>query len=218
MQRISIVLADDHSIVLEGLRRLLETEPDFSVIGEASDGLTAIDLVEKLSPTLLVIDVAMPGLTGLEFARRVKQRFPHTHVLVFSMHGNEPYVLEALRNGAEGYVLKDSRRDVLVEAVRAVASGRRYLSPSLSERAIDGYLQRAEQTAVDTYETLTTRERDVLHLAAEGCTRPEIAKRLFISPRTVEGHRANLMRKLGLVNQTDLIRYALQRGILSIDQ
>jgi DNA-binding NarL/FixJ family response regulator len=218
ISRTTIVLADDHHIVRQGLRALLEAEPDFSVVGEAADGLTAIDLVERLKPRVLVIDVVMPGLNGLEVTRRVSRSSPRTRVVILSMYANEAYVLEALNNGAAGYVLKCSDIAELVRAVREVAAGRRYLSPPFSERAVEDYVQKAKTAPLDAYETLTAREREVLHLAAAGQTRSEIGKRLFISPRTVEVHRANLMRKLGLRTQTDLVRYAVRRGIVPADE
>ena len=214
MNAIRIVLADDHHVVREGLRALLETEPDFSIVGEAADGLATVDLVERLKPDVLVADLMMPSLSGLEVARQVTLRSPTTRVVILSMYANEPYVLEALRNGAAGYVLKDSTGADLVQAVRQVLTGDRYLSPPLSARAIEAYVQKAEAGSLDIYETLTTREREILHLAAQGCSNAEVATRLSISPRTAETHRANMMRKLGLRTQADLIRYALRRGIL----
>nr|NIO71757.1 response regulator [Anaerolineae bacterium] len=171
----------------------------------------------RLQPDVLVLDLMMPGLNGLEVTRQVSQRSPRTHVVILSMHPNEAYVLEALRAGAAAYVLKESTSAELVRAVREAVAGRRYLSPPLSERAIEAYMQKAESAALDPYETLTAREREVLHLVAEGHTNAEIAERLFISRRTVETHRANLMRKLGLRTQTDLISYALRQGILPIE-
>jgi len=213
----TIVLADDHNVVRQGLRALLETEPDFRVVGEAGDGLGAVHLVERLQPDVLVLDLMLPGLSGLEVTRLVRQGSPQTRVLILSMHADEAYVLRALKNGAAGYALKDSSVADLVQAVREVAGGRRYLSPPLSERAIERYAQRAEGVTEDSYEQLTTREREVLHLAAEGHTNAEIGALLGISPRTAETHRANLMRKLGLKSQTDLIRYALRRGILPLE-
>jgi DNA-binding NarL/FixJ family response regulator len=213
----TIVLADDHHVVRQGLRSLLEAEPDFSVVGEAGDGLEAAQLIERLQPDVLVLDLMMPGLNGLEVTRQVSQRSPRTHVVILSMHPNEAYVLEALRAGAAAYVLKESTSAELVRAVREAVAGRRYLSPPLSERAIEAYMQKAESAALDPYETLTAREREVLHLVAEGHTNAEIAERLFVSRRTVETHRANLMRKLGLRTQTDLISYALRQGILPME-
>ncbi len=214
---ISIVLADDHHVVRQGLRALLEAEPDFHLIGEAGDGLETAQLVERLEPDVLIIDLMMPGLNGLEVTRQVSQRSPRTRIVILSMHANEAYVLEALRNGASGYVLKDSSAADLAQAVREVLAGRRYLSPPLSDRAIEAYLHKAQAAELDPYETLTTREREVLHLAAEGYSNAEIAARLSISPRTAETHRANMMRKLDLHSQTDLIRYALRRGILPME-
>jgi two-component system response regulator NreC len=217
MSMTTIVLADDHHVVRQGLRSLLEAEPDFSVIGETGDGLEVTQLVERLRPHVLVLDLMMPGLNGLEVTRQVSQRSPQTRVVILSMHANEAYVLEALRAGAAAYILKESTADELVRAVREAVAGRRYLSPPLSERAIETYMQKAESAALDSYETLTAREREVLHLVAEGHTNAEIADRLFISRRTVETHRANLMRKLGLRSQTDLISYALRRGLLPME-
>jgi DNA-binding NarL/FixJ family response regulator len=214
----TIVLADDHPIVRQGLRTLLEAETGFQILGEAGDGLVAVQLVERLHPAVLIVDVLMPGLSGLEVTRQVSQRTPQTHVIVLSMYTNEAYVLEALRNGASGYVLKDSSITDLVQAVRDVVAGRRYLSAPLSERAIEAYVHKAQTHAPGPYEGLTTREREVLHLAAEGYTSAQIAERLFLSPRTVEAHRANLMRKLGLRTQADLTRYAIERGILRTER
>ena len=217
MSQTSIVLADDHHIVRQGLRTLLEAEQEFTVVGETADGLKVADLVEQLRPDVLVLDLMMPGLNGLEIARQVSQRSPKTRIIILSMHANEAYVLEALRNGAAGYVLKDANPAEMVQAVREVTAGRHYLSRPLSERAIQTYAQKAEAAPLDLYETLTTREREVMHLAAESYSSTEIAARLGISPRTAETHRANLMRKLGLQSQTDLIRYAIRRGLLSVD-
>ncbi len=213
----TIVLADDHHLVREGLRVLLETEPDFEVIGEAADGLSAVQMVERLQPDVVIADLMMPDLNGLEVARHVSQYSADTRIVILSMHANEAYVLEALRNGVSAYVLKDSRGNDLVFAVREVLDGRRYLSPPLSERAIESYVEKSQTAELDPYETLTTREREILHLAAQGHSATEMASRLFLSPRTVETHRANLMRKLDLHTQTDLIRYALRRGIIPLD-
>ena len=217
MSDVTIVLADDHPVVRQGLRTLLESESGFRVIGEAGDGLEAVRMVERLSPRVLIVDLTMPGLSGLEVTRQVSRRFPQTHVLVLSIHADEAYVLQALRNGAAGYLLKESSTADLVRAVFEVASDRRYLSPPLSQQAIEAYVQNGREKMLDTYEMLTTREREVLQLAAEGYSNSEIGTRLFISPRTVETHRGALMKKLGLKNQTDVIRYALRRGILPND-
>jgi DNA-binding NarL/FixJ family response regulator len=210
---LTIVLADDHEVVRKGLRALLEAQPGFSVVGEAADGLKVVDLVERLRPRVLVADLMMPGLGGLEVTRQVVKRCPETRVVVLSMHANESYVLEALRNGALGYVLKDASAEELVRAIREAAAGRRYLSPPLSDRAVESYARRVAEGGQDPYGALTAREREVLHLAAAGRGNKEIAKELGISPRTAETHRANLLRKLGLKGQTELVRFAIERGI-----
>ena len=210
----SIVLADDHQVVRQGLSTLLGSEPDFSITGETADGLEVADLVERLEPDILVLDLMMPGINGLEVTRQVRQRSPGTGVVILSMYANEAYVMEALRNGAGGYVLKGSSIAELAQAIREVASGKRYLSPPLTERAIEVYPEKSKTASSDPYEKLTNREREVFFLVAQGHKNNEIASRLSISVRTVETHRANVMRKLGLNSQADLIRYALQRESL----
>lgn len=217
MSPLRIMLADDHHVVREGLRSLLEAELGCLVVGEAADGFEAVALAERLQPDVLVVDMLMPGLTGLEVTQRVRQSLPKMGVAILSMHSDESYVREALRAGATAYVLKESKAAEFVQAVREVAAGRRYLSPALSERAIEAYIQQTEAATTDLLELLTTRERDVLFLAAQGCTGTEIAERLSIGVRTVESYRANFMRKLGLRTQTDLVRYALRRGIIKLD-
>ena len=214
MKRTTILLADDHRIVRQGLRALLAGEADFEVVGEADDGREALELVKRLSPDVLVLDLMMPGLNGLEVARQLPRQSPGVRVVVLSMYDDEGFVLEALANGVSGYVLKDSNSSDFVHAVREVAAGRRYLSPPLSDRAIEAYQQRAKVGTMDKHETLTTREREVLQLSAEGHTNSEIAARLGISTRTAETHRSRLMHKLGLHTQSDLIRYAIRRGII----
>lgn len=216
MSRTTILLADDHTIVRRGLRIMLAAEADLVVIGEAANGLEVADLVERLQPHVLVLDIMMPGLTGLEVTRKVSKSFPQTRIIILSTYSNEAYVSEALRSGAAGYVLKAASTRELIHAVRTVMAGGRYLSPPLSELAIEAYLRRTVPNPVDLYSTLTMREQEVLHLAAQGGSNSEVAVRLGISPRTAETYRANLMRKLGLHSQTDLIRYALQRKILPL--
>lgn len=215
---ITIALADDHHVVRQALRTLLETEADFSVVAEAPDGLAAVQVVERHAPAVLVVDLMMPGLNGTEVTRQVARRHPDTRVIILSMHVNEAHVMEALRNGARGYVRKDATAADLIRAIREVAAGHLYLSPPFADNAIEAYRKRAEDAAVDPYARLSDREREVLHLAAEGLGNTELAGRLGISPRTVETHRANVMRKLGLQRQADLVRFALRRGIVPGDE
>jgi len=217
MKPISIVLAEDHHVVRQGLRALLDAEPDFTVVGEAATGLEVADLVERLKPDILVVDFVMPGLNAPDIVRRTLRVSPRTRALVLSLPPTPAYVVEAMQSGAAGYVLKGSSAAELVRAIHAVSEGARHLSPPLSEEMISAYTQRAVPTGLDLYQTLTQREREVLHLAAEGQTSAQIGARLNISPRTVEVHRANLMRKLGLRGQSDLVRYAVGRGILTVD-
>ena len=214
---VTIVLAEDHAVVRQGIRALLEREPDLSVVGEAADGLEAVDLVERTQPDVLVLDLTMPGLGGLDVALRVTRRSPRTRIVILSMHAGEAFVVQALRNGAAAYVLKESSGTELVRAIREVLTGRRYLSPPLSDRAVEAYVARAGETKGDLYASLTNRERQVLHLAAEGLSNPAIAERLGIGSRTAETHRAHVMKKLGLRSRRDLILYALRRGLISAE-
>ncbi|MBI2829979.1 MAG: response regulator transcription factor [Chloroflexi bacterium] len=211
---ISIVLVDDHPVVRYGVRALLQAESDFDIVGEAGDGLEAVRLVDRLQPDVLVLDLMLGGMSGLEVTRQATRNSPKTGVVILSMHSSEAYVLEALQAGARAYVLKESTSSELVHAIREVASGHHYLCPPLSERAIEAYVQRTESTPLDPYDTLTSREREVLQLTAQGCTNAEIATKLYISRRTVEVHRAHVMRKLGLQNQTQLVHYVVQREML----
>jgi DNA-binding NarL/FixJ family response regulator len=215
---ISLVLADDHPVVRRGMRTLLESQADFSIVGEAGDGLETVRLVERLQPDVLILDLMMPGLSGLEVLRIVRRRSSRTRVVVLSMHSSNAFIAEALRNDATGYVLKGSTEEDLILAVREAAAGKRFLSAPVTERAIEAYIEQTRTAPLDPHETLTPREREVLQLSAEGRTGPEIAARLHISHRTVENHRANLMRKLGLQNQSELVRYALRRGLLPLEE
>jgi DNA-binding NarL/FixJ family response regulator len=214
---LTIVLAEDHRIVRQGLRAVLGAEPDLRVVGEAADGPEALRVVGRLRPDVLVLDLMLPGLGGLDVAREAARRWPRTRTVVLSMHANEAYVVEALRAGAAGYVLKDESAGELVRAIRAAAAGRRHLSSLISEEALRAYEARATERLADPYDALTLREREVLRLTAEGHSGAEVARRLFISPRTVETHRANLMRKLGVRNQKELVRFAVRRRLLRGD-
>ncbi|MGE5464372.1 MAG: response regulator [Syntrophothermus sp.] len=214
---VTVLLADDHPIVRQGLRHLLEAEPHLKVVGEASNGLEAVQLVERFKPDVLIVDIVMPELNGLEVLKQVKERSPETCCIVLSMQSADVYVVEALKAGALGYVLKETGPSELVNAVQQVIQGRRYLSPRISERLIDVLIESAQKSTSDPYQTLTNREREILQMAAEGLSSAEIARRLSISPRTAELHRGRMMNKLGLKNQTELIRYAFRRGILTLD-
>ena len=214
----TVVLADDHPIVRRGLHALLTAETDFLVVGVAADGLEAVRLVQREKPHVLVVDVMMPGMNGLEVVRQITDSGATTRVIVLTMHATEAYLHEALRGGATGYVLKDASDAELVDAVRAVAAGRRYLSPSLAQRAVDDYAARAKDATEAAHEALSAREREVLQLVAEGHSSSAIGERLHLSPRTVETHRANILRKLGLKTRTDLLRYAFRHGILPLEE
>jgi|SRR5579859_1071450 len=212
----TIVLVDDHRIVRQGLKLLLEADPTFRIVGEASDGLQAVTLVRQLQPDVLVVDINIPSLNGIDVIRCVKSECPDVKAIMLTMHSSEDYVFSAFANGASAFVLKDSCVDDLVNAIHQALDGNRYLSPQLADRALDNYLRTGRASASDPFETLTQRERQVVQLSAEGYTHAEIGDRLHISPRTAETHRANAMHKLGLLNATDLVRYAIRRGLVSV--
>jgi DNA-binding NarL/FixJ family response regulator len=211
---ITAIIADDHEIVRHGLRGIIEQEGSCRIVAEASDGLMAAQLVEKHKPTILVLDLNMPRVHGLEVLRQVRTSSPHTKVIVLSMHNDEPYVIEALRAGAVAYLLKGSESQDIGRALKEVLAGRRFLSATLSEWAINALVTKPADDS-DPLHALTQRERMVLQLAAEGLSNTEVAEKLFISPRTAETHRTNLLRKLGLQTQTDLVRFAIRKGLIS---
>jgi two-component system response regulator NreC len=211
---ITIVLAEDQNLVRRGVRCLLEVEEDFEVVGEAADGVKVVGLVKRLKPDALIVAISMTGLNGLEITRQVRQGSPATAVIVLSMYADARYVIQALKNGASGYVMKQAMPTELLRAIRAVVTGRRYLSKPLSDESMATWLQRAQHATPDPYGPLTGREREVLQLVSEGQSNGHVASRLSISRRTAEAHRASVMRKLRLSNQVDLIRYVLTRDIL----
>jgi DNA-binding NarL/FixJ family response regulator len=211
---ISLILVDDHQIVRQGLRALLDREADIRVVCEGETGLEAISLVRNHKPDVIVIDLFMPGLNGLEVTRHVCNTFPETKVVILSMHSSTPYVIEALRNGASAYVLKTSGAEDLLHAIRVVARGGRYISHQLPHESIRKYIENARETVISPLDMLTNREREVFSLAAQGMSTSEIASCLKISTTTAMTHRSNLMCKLGLHNQTELVRFAIKSGVL----
>ena len=221
---VSVVLADDHVVVRQGLRALLESNPKFVVAGEAADGLEAVELVKRRKPKVLIVDLIMPGQDGLETTRRVSRLNSNTRVIILSVYGDQAYVLEAMKSGAAGYVVKESCGAELFKALRVVVAGGRYLSPAISEASIGSFtsmgtiLQKAQASTMEARNKLTARERAVMQFVVEGTSSRDIGTRLKISTRKVESHRTELMRKLGLRTRQDLIRYALQRGVIPIDE
>ena len=215
MGRIRILLADDHTMVRQGLRKLLEERPDWDVIAEAGDGREAVRLVEQYKPDVAIIDVAMPLLNGVEATRQITKRAPGTRVLVLSMHADEAYVTQILQAGATGYLLKDSADVDLLKAVSEAAQGRSFFSPAIARVMLDDYVRRlADKGVTDRYESLSEREREIFQLVAEAKTNKEIAALLNVSPSTVETHRAHIMEKLDLHSAAEIVLYAVRRGVI----
>ena len=218
MNRIRVILAEDHMIVRKGIRSLLEAEPDFEVLAEASDGREAVDLVRQFLPDVILMDIGMPGLNGLEATRQIKQWYPQTNVLVLTMYDTEEHIFQILQAGASGYLVKQTAPVELAQAIRSVAQGETYLSPTVSKMVIDQYIRQAERvTKPNRFDNLTSREREVLQLVAEGKSSPQIADLLHISEKTVRNHRNNLMDKLDLHSIAELTRYAIQKGVIDLD-
>jgi two-component system response regulator NreC len=214
---ITILLVEDHVIVRRGVLMILDAVPDFEVVGEARDGLEAMEKVAALRPDIIVLDLAIPKLSGLEVTHRVCKDYPSTRVVILSMYSRAPYVAEALRQGASAFVQKGDDDSELIRAIRQVMAGNRYLSAEFNEGDINAYIQRVQTEELDAYDTLTKREREILPLAAEGLSSLEIAHQLTISDRTVDTHRNHILQKLGLRNQIELVRYALSRGIIRLE-
>jgi two-component system, NarL family, response regulator NreC len=213
---IRILLADDHTVVRDGLRALLEKQPDMTVAAEASDGRDSIRLAEEQSPDVVVMDIGMPSLNGIEATRRILAANPRTAVVMLSMHQDESYVLRSLKAGAKGYLLKDSLRGDVIDAIRAVAQGRSFLTRKVRLMLQEDYVRQMESRGLeDSYDLLTDREREVLHMVAEGKSNKEVAGLLNISPTTVETHRAHILQKLGIHSVPELILYAVRKGIVS---
>lgn len=215
-KKVRIILAEDHTILREGLRALLSSDSIFEIVGEAEDGREAVRCVERLSPDLLLMDLSMPRMSGMEAISEIKKRHPETRIIALTVHKTEEYLLTTLKAGADGYVLKDATHDELVLAIKHVMTGKSYLSPSVSEKVIEGYLEGREGVeSGSAWKTLSQREREVLKLIAEGYKNKEIAKDLCISLKTVEKHRANLMKKLDLHNAAALTVYAMEKGLVN---
>ena len=210
MKAIRILLADDHAVVRQGFKMILDAQPDMEIVGEAGNGHEAVELAEKLKPDVVVMDVAMPELNGIEATRRVMEGVAHARVLALSMHKDSVYVREVLRAGARGYLLKDSGAADLVSAVRAVARGEGYLSPAVSDAVLDDY----RKHVTDPIDLLTSREREVLQMLAEGKTNKEIAGVLNLSVYTVDAHRGRIMEKLNLHSINELVRFAVRNGLV----
>jgi len=213
---IRVLLADDHAVVRDGVRALLEKQADMAVVAEAGDGREATRMAEECSPDVVVMDIAMPSMNGIEATRRILTAHPHAAVVILSMHQDESYVLRSLKAGAKGYLLKDSLRSEVVDAIRAVAQGRSFLTRKVSRMMQEDYIREIEQRGLeDSYDLLTDREREVLQLAAEGKANKEIAAVLNIGLTTVETHRTHILQKLGLHSLPELILYAVRKGIIS---
>jgi DNA-binding NarL/FixJ family response regulator len=211
-----IVLADDHTLMRRGLRLVLEREPGLAVVGEASNGREAIDIVIRENPDVVILDIAMPLLNGIEAAKRIHEERLKTAVMILSMHSDEAYILKALRAGARAYLLKDSAETDLIQAIRAVCSGKAFFSPAVSKVLADDYMRQIQQQGVeDPYDLLTSRERELLQLIGELRSTKDIASLLGVSPHTVDTHRSNLMQKLGVHSIPELILYAMRKGLIT---
>jgi two-component system, NarL family, response regulator NreC len=216
MKPIRILLADDHTVIRKGLRLLLESQPGFQVVAEAADGMQTVDLAESQKPGVVVLDIAMPNLNGIEAARQICAKSPQIAIVILSMHSDESYVLRALKAGARAYLLKDSAETDLINAIHAVSEGKAYFSPVISKMMVEDYLRRMRDRDVDdSYELLTSREREVLQMLAEGKSNKDIANLLQLSVYTVETHRSNILEKLNLHSMPELILYAVRKGVIS---
>jgi len=212
--KIRVLIADDHTIVRSGVRLLLEAETDIEVVGEALDGKEALALVEQLHPNVVLMDISMPGVDGIEATKKIITQWPETRILVLTMHRSDEYFFEMITAGASGYVLKGAETNELIHALRVVAKGEVFLYPSMAGKLVKGYLDSLDRSK-NTLSNLSKREEEILRLLADGYTNKEIAEKLFVTPSTVHSHRSNLMNKLNLNSRRDLIQYARQKGIIS---
>lgn len=217
MAKLRVLIVDDHGIVRAGIRSLLEGQPDIEVIGEASGGEEALEKALELRPELVLMDIAMPGMNGIEATRRLKATLPDTSVLVLSMHDDEEFFFPVLRAGASGYILKESEPQELLYAIRTVHQGNIFLSPAVATALLEGFVTATPEHQEGSYSALTRREKEVLKLAAAGKTNCEMAETLFLSSRTVEKYRQAVMHKLGLERREDLTKYAIRRGLIDFE-
>ncbi|MDP2729467.1 MAG: response regulator transcription factor [Dehalococcoidales bacterium] len=217
MSKLHILIVDDHGIVRAGIRSLLEGQPDIEVVGEAAGGEEAIEKAVQFQPDLVLMDIAMPGMNGIEATYRIKKELPHTRVLVLSMHDDEEFFFPVLRAGASGYILKEAEPQELLYAIHTVHQGNVFLSPAVASTLLEGFITATPETAGETYGALTRREKEVLRLAASGQTNREMAEALFLSIRTVEKYRQAVMHKLGLARREDLTKYAIRRGLIDFE-
>jgi DNA-binding NarL/FixJ family response regulator len=216
MLKVRILLADDHTVMRSGLRLLLERQPEFEVVGEAADGREAVAAADQENPNVIVMDIAMPNLNGIDAAGQILKKHPEASVVILSMHSDEAYVMRALKAGARAYLLKDSAEEDLVKAIRAVSEGKSFFSPAISRVLAEDYVRQLQRRGVeDSYELLTAREREILQLLAEGKSNKEVAALLNLSLYTVETHRSNILEKLNLHTIPELILYAVRKGIIS---
>jgi len=216
MSKMRILLADDHGIVRKGLRFLLERQPDMEVVGEAQDGREAVRLAEELGPTVVIMDIAMPLLNGIDATAQIIKHNPKTGVIILSMHADETYLVRVLTAGAKGYLLKDVAELDLIRAVQAVGQGKSFFSPQISDTLLEDYMRQLKQRGLqDSYDLLTDREKEILQLLAEGKSNKEVASLLDLSVYTVETHRANLMQRLGLHSTAEIVLYAVRKKIIS---
>lgn len=218
MSKISVLIADDHAIVREGLRSLLEMQPDIEVAGEARNGQEALDKTRELAPDIILMDITMPGMSGLEATRLVREQSPDTRVLVLTMHEGDEYFFKLIDAGASGYLVKGCSSEELMTALRAVNRGEVFLYPTMTTKLLSDYLRRSRGSDKETGDGLTNREMEILKYVADGHTNSDIAERLVLSVATVQTHRANIMAKLGLHNAAELVKYAIRHGLISLDE
>jgi DNA-binding NarL/FixJ family response regulator len=218
MKKLRLLVADDHKIFRQGIKKLLDEESDMSIVGEAADGREAVQKATELKPDVILMDIAMANLNGLEATKKIKKVLPSARVIMLTMHKNEEYILQSFQAGASGYILKEGAVEELVSAIRSIYQDKSFLSPTISKTLIDAYLRKMETGKTETpFDLLTDREREVLQLIAEGYTNREVAKALFISVKTVEAHRAHIMQKLNIHDIAKLVKYAIQKGLVDLN-